>query len=292
MTIDSCRLCPRSCAVVRTAEEGRGWCACAAEAKIARAALHMWEEPCISGTRGSGAVFFSGCTLRCKFCQNYEISAQGLGRKVSAQELSEIFVSLEQQGAHNINLVTGTQFIPVIISALELHRPRIPIVWNTSGYETSAAIDTLAPYVDIWLPDIKYALSHIAQKYSGAPDYPDVAFAAVRKMQSLQPELVLNEQGIAERGVIVRHLVLPSNTRNSLAVLERIKRELLPNTTVSIMAQYTPHGALEECPELKRRITEREYDKVLDAALELEIDGFAQDLSAADDDYIPDFCGE
>ena len=286
--IQQCTLCPRACAAQRNAEEGRGFCAAPSTAYVAKAMLHMWEEPPISGTRGAGTIFFSGCTLRCVYCQNRDISrieGRPRGRAVTAAQLADIMLSLEEQGAHNIEFVTGTQFVPTIIEALELHRPAVPVVWNSGGYERIETVDTLAPYVDIWLPDYKYALSSPAEKYSGAPDYPEVALRAIERMREHAPENVI-EDGIMRRGVIVRHLVLPLNVRNSIAALERL-HERLPDVPVSIMGQYTPVDGLENYPELTRRITPREYGKVCDAAQELGIEGYVQELSSAESRYIP-----
>ncbi len=257
--------------------------------RIARAALHFGEEPPISGTKGSGTVFFGGCTLRCRYCQNSEISREATGRVYTSDQLAKEIKHLEAQGAHNINFVTGTQYIDEIIEALEIYRPNIPIVWNTGGYETADTIEKLKEYVDIWLPDIKYAVSEKAEKYSNAPDYPETAFAAVGKMLRISGPLITDNNGIAQKGVLIRHLILPSNTKNSIAVLERIAEEFGADVPVSIMSQYTPHGSIEEFPEINRRITKREYDKVCMRALELGIKGFTQGLSSAEESYIPEF---
>lgn len=286
--MSECTLCPRQCRAQRAEEHSGGFCAMPLTLRVARAALHFWEEPPISGTRGSGAVFFSGCSLRCCFCQNHELSERQIGEEITPSRLAEIMRRLEGEGAHNINLVTGTHFAPLIAAALDEAKLSVPVVWNCSGYETEETIMLLKPYISIWLPDIKYALPETAREYSRAPDYPEVAFAAVRLMQSLRPELVLREDGTAAEGVIVRHLVLPGNTANSIAVLERIKRELLPNTVLSLMSQYTPCRETG-FKELNRRVTRREYEKVCLAAEELGIDGYAQDMSSASKCYVPDF---
>lgn len=257
--------------------------------RIARAALHFGEEPPISGTKGSGTIFFGGCTLGCRYCQNSEISRCATGKVYTVPQLAEAIKSLEEHGAHNINFVTGTQYAHKIIEALDIYRPDIPVVWNTSGYETIETIEMLKDYVDIWLPDIKYAINEKAEKYSLALDYPEVAFAAVKRMIELSGPLQTDENGIAYKGVLIRHLILPSNTKNSIAVLERIVSEIGTEVPVSLMSQYTPHGEISEYPEINRRITRREYDKVCTKALELGIGEYTQELSSAEESYIPEF---
>ncbi len=283
-----CTLCPRRCGALR--EKGEtGVCSAGNNLRIARAAPHLWEEPPISGQRGSGTIFFTGCSLGCVFCQNSDISRTGsVGREVSAAELAEIMYDLECQGVHNINFVTGTHFIPQIIRALEIRRPNVPIVWNCGGYESVEAVETLAPWVDIWLPDYKYALSAPAEKYSHAPDYPEVAMSALKHMRICQPENVYDDNGMLLRGMIVRHLVLPLNVKNSVAALERIAEEL-PGVPVSLMSQYTPVCDHSDYPELGRRITSREYDKVCARLEELQLDGFVQDRDSSAGKYIPDW---
>lgn len=282
-----CRLCPRACGVQRSLGFA-GMCGQSEQMRIAKVMLHKWEEPCISGTNGSGAIFFTGCPLGCVYCQNSDISTGSLGKETAPEKLAEIMSQLESSGAHNINLVTGTHFIPQIIGALEIYRPDIPIVWNTSGYETCESIEALSKYIDIWLPDYKYALSECAEKYSHAPDYPETALAAIMKMRSAQPQDIFDSSGIMTHGVIIRHLVLPGNTRNSLAAVRALSTHL-PGTRVSLMSQYIPAGRADEFKELSRRITRREYDKVVTAALEMGIDGYIQEISAADSCYVPDF---
>ncbi len=282
-----CTLCPRRCGVDRTKTVGR--CGCGEEMRIARAALHFGEEPPISGTNGSGTIFFGGCSLGCIFCQNSEISRTATGRVYTVNDLAEEIKSLEEQGAHNINFVTGTQYADRIIEALCIYRPDIPVVWNTGGYETVETVEMLSDYVDIWLPDLKYAASEKAERYSKAPDYPDTAFRAVRRMIELSGPLEKDEKGIAVKGVLIRHLILPSNTKNSIAVLERIAEEFGTEIPVSLMSQYTPHGDISGHPEINRRITRREYDKVCAVAMELGIGEYTQELSSAEESYIPEF---
>lgn len=286
--IQSCHLCPRHCAVQRTADAGSGVCKMGSAAVVARAALHFWEEPCISGERGSGAIFFSGCNLHCAFCQNDSISRQNFGRRISSFELIDIFRSLVEQGAENINLVTATHFIPAVLEALKQYRPPVPIVYNCGGYESTETLRSLEGFVDIYLPDFKYALTEPAKRYSAAPDYPETAKAALLEMHRQQPACFYDERGMLQKGMIVRHLILPGNTRNSIAALEWLAKAL-PGVPVSLMAQYLPCGSAAEFPEINRRITRREYEKVLDRLFTLGLDGFVQERSSAKKNYIPSF---
>jgi len=282
----SCKLCPRKCGAQRTVEVGNGFCHMPERVHTAQIMLHMWEEPPISGEKGSGAVFFSGCPLGCVFCQNHDISRGAVGKSCTPEELAEAFRSLEEQGAHNINLVTGTHFIPQIIEALNIYRPHIPVVWNSSGYETVEAVEMLSAYVDIWLPDYKYGLSETAEKYSRAPDYPETALAAIMRMRSYCPENII-ENGIMKKGMIIRHLILPASIRNSAAALRRLASNL-PDTPVSLMSQYTPPKELgAEFAEINRPITQHEYDRICALAEQLSITGYTQELSAADSVYVP-----
>ena len=284
----SCKLCPRMCGAQRGRLRGEGFCGCGTQPVISRAALHMWEEPVISGSGGSGTIFFSGCCLGCVFCQNYSISSELRGRTVTPEGLAEIMRELEKQGAHNISFVTGTHYAEAIIRALEIYRPQIPTVWNSGGYERVETLRALSYYIDIWLPDYKFALPAVAEKYAHAPDYPSVALEAIQFMCDSAGEKVI-ENGIMKRGVIVRHLVLPNNVRNSVAALRKISGELPRGTLVSIMSQYTPAGSISAFPELGRRLTSAEYEKVLDTADTLGIDGFRQELSSAAEEYVPAF---
>ena len=285
----SCSLCPRQCGADRTTVPG----ACGAGTlKVARAALHHWEEPCISGSRGSGTVFFSHCTLRCGYCQNYPISAGGLGKEISPERLTEIFLELQDQGAHNLNLVSPTQYLPWIIPALEAARARglsLPVVYNTGGYERVETVRLLAPYVDIWLADLKYAHDSLGQRLSGVPDYFTVASTAIQQMILQCPQPRYDGEGILQKGVILRHLVLPGQTGDSQKVLDWMaslpKGSFLP----SIMSQFTPFHRAGELG-LGRRITSYEYKKVLDHALALGLEeGFCQDKSSAREEYTPPF---
>lgn len=283
-----CTLCPRNCGVERTAESGAGVCRMGTQPKIARAALHMWEEPCISGTRGSGAVFFSGCGLRCVFCQNEAISQQGEGKIVTPARLAEIFRELEAQGAHNINLVTAAHFVPAVLEALNLYRPNIPIVYNSSGYESIETLRMLSGVVDIYLPDYKYIDPNMAAMLSGARDYPDVAFAAIAEMIRQTGAPVYDENGMMQRGTLIRHLVLPGLTGDSMKILTRIRDEF-PGIPVSLMGQYTPCGRALSMPGMNRKIKKKEYARVLAHMEAIGLDGYRQELGSADGAFIPSF---
>ena len=283
-----CTLCPRNCGVERTAESGAGVCRMGTQPKIARAALHMWEEPCISGTRGSGAVFFSGCGLRCVFCQNEAISQQGEGKIVTPARLAEIFRELEAQGAHNINLVTAAHFVPAVLEALSLYRPNIPIVYNSSGYESIETLRMLSGVVDIYLPDYKYIDPNMAAMLSGARDYPEVAFAAIAEMIRQTGAPVYDENGMMQRGTLIRHLVLPGLTGDSMKILTRIHDEF-PGIPVSLMGQYTPCGRALSIPGMDRKIKKKEYARVLAHMEAIGLDGYRQELGSADGAFIPSF---
>ena len=283
-----CTLCPRNCGAERTAESGAGVCRMGTQPKIARAALHMWEEPCISGTRGSGAVFFSGCGLRCVFCQNEAISQQGEGKIVTPARLAEIFRELEAQGAHNINLVTAAHFVPAVLEALSLYRPNIPIVYNSSGYESIETLRMLSGVVDIYLPDYKYIDPNMAAMLSGARDYPEVAFAAIAEMIRQTGAPVYDENGMMQRGTLIRHLVLPGLTGDSMKILTRIRDEF-PGIPVSLMGQYTPCGRALSIPGMDRKIKKKEYARVLAHMEAIGLDGYRQELGSADGAFIPSF---
>lgn len=295
MNYESCQLCPRKCRVNRT--QTTGYCKSGSAVKVARAALHMWEEPCISGANGSGTVFFSGCTLGCCFCQNYQISQEGFGKEISIRQLSDLFLRLQDQGAHNINLVTATQFLPSIIKALDLvkHRLTIPVVYNSGGYERTETIDRLNGYVDIWLPDFKYYNNDLAKRYSNAADYFETASQAIARMIEKTGEPVFDCQSsgqpLMKKGVIIRHMVLPGCKADSFALLHWISENLPKGRYyISLMSQYTPFYHSKDFPEINRRITSYEYQKVVDLALVLGLDqGFMQEKSSAKEEYTPPF---
>lgn len=285
--MSACELCPRRCRADR--ETGLGFCASGRQMRIARAALHFGEEPPISGTRGSGAVFFTGCPLGCVYCQNGEISRmENPGKAVSPEELNSIFFDLIGQGAHNINLVTPTHFVPLIREALRVRRPTVPVVYNTSGYERVETLRELEGLVDIYLPDFKYAEAGLAGELSRAEDYPEQALAAIGEMVRQVGAPVCSGDGLMERGVLIRHLILPGHTKNSMAALRMIA-ENFPGIPVSLMAQYTPQAPVEGRPELSRPITRRELNKVQALLFDLGLTGFVQSRSAEGLGYIPDF---
>ena len=286
MNYSNCTLCPRRCGVDRTAGQ-RGFCGMGDQPRIARAAAHYWEEPVISGSFGSGAVFFSGCTLGCAFCQNEEISHQGLGKDISSTRLREIFEELIEEGVQNINLVTATQFLPSILPALTPKLP-VPVVYNCGGYESVETLRQLEGLVDIYLPDMKYSDNRLAAKLSKAPDYVQVADAAIREMyRQVGPAVVEDEQ--MTRGVLIRHLQLPGYLDNTLGVLDWVERSFPKGSVLfSLMSQYVPHGKACAMPPLDRTLTEEEYDGALSYLWLLDIeDGFTQDLQAAQSAFIP-----
>lgn len=270
-----------------------GYCKAPAGILAARATLHFWEEPCISGTQGSGAVFFSGCTLRCCFCQNYKISRAPQGKSISSERLAEIFLELQDQGAHNINLVTATHYLPWILPALDMVKKQlhIPVVYNCGGYERLETIQALRSYVDIWLPDLKYFSSDLSRRYSQAPDYFARASAAIRQMILQTGTPVFNDQGIMQKGVIIRHLVLPGQKEDSLQLIKWMAEELPKKQFyISLLSQYTPYEKNPDFPELNRRITSYEYQKVVDTALEFGLEqGFMQKRTSAEEEYTPSF---
>ena len=268
----------------------RGVCGMGAQVRVARAALHFWEEPCISGTRGSGAVFFSGCGLRCAFCQNEEISHGGVGEVVSVRRLADIFRELEDQGAHNINLVTAAHFAPAVLKALDIYRPRIPIVYNSSGYESIETLRLLEGIIDIYLPDYKYIDSAMARLLSGAADYPQVAWEAIREMRRQTGPAVYDADGMMLRGTQIRHLLLPGLTGDAMRILTAIADEL-PDTPVSLMGQYVPCGRALSIPGMNRRVTRREYERVAAHMRLLNLPGYIQELESASDAFVPAFDG-
>lgn len=291
LSINPCNLCPRECGIDRYMRSG--YCQCSNRIKVARAALHHWEEPCLSGYRGSGTVFFSGCILGCCYCQNYLISQEGFGKEISVDELAQIFLDLQNQGAHNINLVTAAQYLPGVIKALGLVRNRlhIPIIYNSGGYERVEAIQALDGYVDIYLPDIKYFSNDLAWKYSRARDYFQVASAAVQEMVAQIGGPEFTDHDIMQKGVIIRHLVMPGGRKDSIAILRWISDNLPRDKFIlSLMSQYTPVYKTNEHKEINRRITTFEYESVVEEAVRLGLsNGYMQERASADQEYIPPF---
>lgn len=282
-----CNQCPRRCNVDR--ENSLGYCRAPNAYKLARASLHFWEEPCISGKSGSGAVFFSGCNLGCVFCQNYEISHKCKGVEVSEERLIRIFEHLVDEGANNINLVNPTHYAVQLAHTLKKYKPPVPVVYNTSGYDSVDTLKLLDGLVDIYLPDFKYMRNDKALRYSRAEDYPQFAMAALTEMKRQVGNDVFDENGIMKRGMIIRHLVLPGNTNSAIQALDYLA-ENFGDTYISVMAQYVPCTNLSEYKEINRKITKREYDKVVNHILELGLEKvFLQKLESATEDYIPDF---
>ena len=290
--LSDCTLCPRNCHADRRSGI-HGYCGMDGTIRAARAALHMWEEPCISGKKGSGAVFFTGCGLRCCYCQNREIAIGDSGKEISVSRLSRIFLELEQKGAANINLVTGTHYVPQIVHALEMAKTdglSIPVVYNSSGYEKKETVHMLDGLIDVYLPDLKYLDENLAQSFSHAPDYPVIAKQAIKEMVRQTGECIFGEDGYIKKGTIVRHLILPGHTRNSIQVLDYLHKTYGNTIYISIMNQYTPVWHQEKYPELNRRVTGREYEKVLNAALEIGIEnGFFQEGETSKESFIPAF---
>ena len=293
--MEACRLCPRECDVNRL-EGKKGFCGVDAKVMVARAALHMWEEPCISGKEGSGAVFFSGCSLGCGFCQNRRISRGQSGKQITIEHLVDIFLNLQEQKANNINLVTAGQFLPQVAEALkrakaqELH---IPVVYNSSGYEKAEMLKMLDGLVDIYLPDFKYMDPELAGKYSHAKDYPQVAKLALEEMvrQVGMPEF--DSCGMMKRGVIVRHLLLPGHVKNSKNVLKYLYETYRDKIYISMMNQYTPMPTMKDDPQLSRKVTDREYERLINYAISLGLNnGFIQEGETAKESFIPEFNGE
>lgn len=289
---ENCLLCPRKCGINRSTGQ-TGICGVSSEIKVARAALHYWEEPCISGKRGSGAVFFSGCSLHCVFCQNREISDGKEGKVISKERLSDIFIELAGKGANNINLVTPGQYIPDIVWAVNDAKSRgmkLPIIYNTSGYENVTELKLLEGIVDVYLPDFKYMDSTLSARYSRAKDYPSVAKQALSEMVRQQPEVVIDDAtGLIQKGVIVRQLLLPGHVNDAKAVLKYLYDTYHDHVYISMMSQFTPI-ALEDYPEINRTVTKREYERLVNYALEIGItNAFIQEGDVAKDSFIPAF---
>lgn len=289
---ENCLLCPRKCGINRSTGQ-TGVCGVSSEIRVARAALHYWEEPCISGEKGSGAVFFSGCSLHCVFCQNREISDGKAGKVISKERLSDIFLELKAKGANNINLVTPGQYIPDIVWAVNDARRRgmkLPIVYNTSGYENVTELKLLEGIVDVYLPDFKYMDSALSAKYSRAKDYPSVAKQALSEMVRQQPKVVIDDAtGLIQKGVIVRQLLLPGHVNDAKAILKYLHDTYQNSIYISMMSQFTPI-ALKDYPEINRTVTRREYERLIDYAIKIGItNAFIQEGNVAKDSFIPAF---
>lgn len=282
--MESCNLCPNNCNVDRTKK--LGLCDANDKVRIAKFYLHPFEEPIISGKNGSGTVFFCGCSLKCVFCQNYELSRNSRGKNVSVQELADIFKKLQEMGAHNVNLVTPTHYSDKIMQALDIFRPNIPIIYNTHGYEKISVLEKLNDYVDIYLPDLKFCSPNVSSRYTGKKDYFEVASKSIEFMINSKP-LKFGDDGMLKSGVIVRHLVLPQNVSDSKKIIDFFV-QFKDKAYINVMSQYTPFGNIENFAELKRKLTKREYDSVIDYAISKGLDNmFYQDDKSADTSYIP-----
>ena len=287
----SCTLCPRNCHVDRTANQ-TGFCGMGQSIQVARASLHMWEEPCISGTNGSGTVFFTGCNLKCVFCQNHSIAIGQKGKEVTPSRLADLFLMLQDKGAHNINLVTPSHYIPGIAQALIVAKERnmtLPVVYNTSGYDSVQSLSMLDGLVDVYLPDFKYVSATLSKRYSHAADYFEVASKSLSEMYRQVSDPVF-EDDLIKKGIIVRHLVLPGCTDDSKDVIRYLHETYGDHIFISIMNQYTPLPHVASYPELNRKITDAEYDEVVDYAIDLGVEqGFIQEGDTASESFIPDF---
>ena len=290
-----CVLCPRRCGADRERGE-TGFCGADGTVRVARAGLHMWEEPPLSGAKGSGTVFFSGCSLRCVYCQNRAISQGLAGKTVSVERLADIFLEQQARGAHNLNLVTADHYIPQVLVALAQAKARgfdLPVVWNCSGYQSRKSLELLEGAVDIWLTDFKYLSPERAARYSQAPDYPEVAWAAAEEMFRQQPEVVFDDDGLMLRGVIFRHLLLPGGLEDSKNVLQKLFSCFGNRVYYSLMSQYTPMSGLAAFPELQRKVSADEYDELVDFCVDLGMENaFVQEGEAAAESFIPAFDGE
>ena len=287
----NCNLCPRNCNVDRS--ENKGYCGQTDIIKVARASLHMWEEPCISGERGSGTVFFSGCGLRCVFCQNFDIAKGDTGKEITVERLAEIFCELKEKGAHNINLVTGDHFVPEIIKALDIAKANgmdLPIVFNTSSYINKETLKCLENYVDIYLADFKYFDNETAKKYSNAENYLQVAKTAIEEMVSQKGTPVYDDAGMMTKGVIVRHLLMPNHLQESKAIIRYVYEEYGERVVLSIMNQYTPLKQVEKYPEINRKVSDAEYESLINYAISIGVkEAYVQEGETAEESFIPPF---
>ena len=289
--LEECKLCPHNCKVNRIKGEV-GRCRAGAKLKVALCSLHYFEEPCISGENGSGTVFFSGCNMACKFCQNYKISQNLIGKEIEIEELANEFIKLQEMNANNINLVTGVMYIPQIIETIKLARKKglkIPIVYNSSGYEKVETIKMLKGYIDVYLPDLKYYYEELGKRLSGINNYFENATLAIKEMYNQVGIPKCDENGIIKKGLIIRHLVLPNHIRNSKMVLKWIKENINKNVLVSVMAQYFPtHKAMQE-QDISRKLTQEEYNEIEEYIYELNLNGYVQNLENDEEKYVPNF---
>ena len=287
--LECCTICPHNCKINRTKNPGR--CKSTDKIKIALYSIHNFEEPCISGEKGSGTIFFSNCNMNCVFCQNYEISQLGRGKEITIEELADIMIKQQERNVQNINLVTPTSYALHIIEAIKIARKKglkIPIVYNTNGYESVETLKLLEGYVDIYLPDLKYYYDDLAKKYSKVDNYFEIATKAIQEMYRQVGAPVLDENGVMKKGLMIRHLILPNEVQNSKKVLKWVKENIDSNVYVSIMAQYFPTYKAKEIPEIARKITKEEYEKVENYLYELDLEnGYIQELGEHEEEYVP-----
>lgn len=290
--LKKCTLCPHNCKVNRMQEGKKGRCKAGKEIKISLANLHFFEEPCISGKNGSGTVFFTGCNLNCKFCQNYQISQKSLGHEISIDELANIFINLQNQKANNINLVTGVMYVPQIIEAIKIAKKKglnLPIIYNSSGYESIETIKLLEGYIDIYLPDLKYYYNELGKNLSGVNNYFPIAKEAILEMYHQVGIPEFDENNIIKKGLIIRHLILPNHIQNSKMILKWISKNINRNVLVSIMAQYFPTNKALETNDINRKLNQEEYNEIIDYIEKININGYIQDLEENEEQYVPDF---
>ena len=290
--LESCMLCPHNCRVNRSIGN-KGRCKCEDKLKIALASLHMFEEPCISGTAGSGTVFFTNCNLNCIYCQNYEISQAGKGIEITVEKLAEIFISQQEKGAHNINLVTPTMYVMQIIEAIKIARAnglKIPIIYNSNGYENVDTIKLLNGYIDVYLPDLKYYTNELSKKYSKIDNYFEYATKAIKEMYNQVGNAEFNENGLIKKGIIIRHLVLPNHIQNTKNILKWISNNMPKDVYVSVMAQYFPTYKAKDDNLINRKLTNKEYKEVVNYLYSLDLqNGYIQELGSHEEEYVPDF---
>lgn len=290
--LNCCKLCPRNCGVNRL-EGNIGFCKSGINVKVARVSLHQWEEPCISGSNGSGTIFFSNCNLQCSFCQNYKISTEGIGKEISIERLSEIFLEQKQRGAHNINLVTPTHYVPQIIEALKIAKSKglnLPIIYNTNSYENIQTLKSLEGYIDVYLPDLKYFDDKYSSKYSNSPNYFNYATKAIEEMFSQVGEFKINSKGLIEKGVIIRHLMLPGLLFDSKKIIDYVYNTFGNSVYLSIMNQYTPMPQINKHTELNKPLNKKHYDSLINYCITLGIkNAFIQEDETCSESFIPDF---
>lgn len=291
MSSNKCNLCPHKCNIDRS--KSQGFCKCTNNIKVALVSIHDFEEPCISGDNGSGTIFFTGCNLKCIYCQNYEISDEMKGKEVTVERLADIMLEQQERGVENINLVTPTMYVDKIIEAIKMAKVNgltIPIVYNSGGYEKIDTLEKIDPYIDIYLPDFKYSDNELGKRYSNVRDYLDVASKAIKFMKSRKSENIFNDKGMLKSGVIVRHMILPNNIQNTKGVIMWLKENLGEETCISIMAQYFPTHRAKGYSEINRKITQEELDEIEEFLIEQNmVNGFIQELGQHEEEYVPDF---